>query len=461
MGWPVQIVHPTVCSGYQLHKEALRNILHADNVKDKPVVLISAAGLLRTGKSFLLNFFLQYLRSSRKEDWLWDRHVAVEGFSWRSGSERDTTGIWLWNEPFLVKRSQGDEVAVLLMDTHGMSDSDTAVQDYMKMFLFSALISSVQIYNITHNIQEDDLQRLQMCVESGRMALGKGGIETLFQRLVLVVRDWSFSSEAPYGEEGGTKMLNQRLKAYDKQPTERKSLRESIRSAFSAFDCFLLPHPGIQVATAISAEGPTLKLEKDFRDSIEVLVRSVLNPDSLSLKIHRGQEITCKDLSCLMEAYWEALHSKIGQPMSPPEEHISACLPALGVKVPCPLCDKEMNLSLLESHMQKDSCGRVAVCPFCSEEFKHRNLKHNKQGCEWRRKRESEDTTALQGVVEAAGELFASHGMDTYAALIQQLEENMKHRKRLDENILKILHNQKSGLLESLLPMTSVKKKIN
>ena len=39
------------------------------------------------------------------------------GFSWRSGSERETTGIWMWNQPYFRKVSSGEDVAIVLIDT--------------------------------------------------------------------------------------------------------------------------------------------------------------------------------------------------------------------------------------------------------------------------------------------------------------------------------------------------------
>ena len=35
--------------------------------------------------------------------WLGDENAPLRGFSWRRGSKRDTIGIWLWSEPYLVK----------------------------------------------------------------------------------------------------------------------------------------------------------------------------------------------------------------------------------------------------------------------------------------------------------------------------------------------------------------------
>jgi atlastin len=50
-------------------------------------------------------------------DWLGKDDAPLEGFSWRGGAERDTTGILLWSEVFKVNLPSGEKIAVLLMDT--------------------------------------------------------------------------------------------------------------------------------------------------------------------------------------------------------------------------------------------------------------------------------------------------------------------------------------------------------
>lgn len=57
----IQIVQPTGGHSFVLKIEYLESILNSDEIRDRYVVVISIAGALRQGKSFLLNFYLQYL----------------------------------------------------------------------------------------------------------------------------------------------------------------------------------------------------------------------------------------------------------------------------------------------------------------------------------------------------------------------------------------------------------------
>lgn len=43
-------------------------------------------------------------------DWLGPSDAPLEGFSWRGGSERDTTGILMWSEVFLTEFDTGEKV---------------------------------------------------------------------------------------------------------------------------------------------------------------------------------------------------------------------------------------------------------------------------------------------------------------------------------------------------------------
>ena len=43
-------------------------------------------------------------------DWLGEAEDPLTGFTWRGGSERETTGIQIWSEVFLVDKPDGHKV---------------------------------------------------------------------------------------------------------------------------------------------------------------------------------------------------------------------------------------------------------------------------------------------------------------------------------------------------------------
>lgn len=47
-------------------------------------------------------------------DWVGDYNEPLTGFSWRGGSERETTGIQIWSEVFLVDKPDGKKVCASL-----------------------------------------------------------------------------------------------------------------------------------------------------------------------------------------------------------------------------------------------------------------------------------------------------------------------------------------------------------
>lgn len=102
------------------------------------------------GKSFFLDFCLRYLMGDATsqpecDSWLGAAEEALTGFSWRGGKERETTGIWMWSRPFFRAMADGEEVAVLLMDTQGTFDNETSMKGNCTVFALSTLLSSVQV----------------------------------------------------------------------------------------------------------------------------------------------------------------------------------------------------------------------------------------------------------------------------------------------------------------------------
>ncbi|XP_063800970.1 atlastin-3 isoform X2 [Pseudophryne corroboree] len=290
---------------FQLDEEALASVLLQDHVRDLDVVVVSVAGAFRKGKSFLLDFMLRYVYSQKDGNhgtWLGQDDAPLTGFSWKGGSEPDTTGIQIWSEVFTLKKPDGKEVAVVLMDTQGAFDSQSTVKDCATIFALSTMTSSIQIYNLSQNIQEDDLQQLQLFTEYGRLAMDEIFLKP-FQTLMFLVRDWSFPYEYPYGAEGGEKFLEKRLRVKEHQHEEIQNVRKHIHSCFTSVSCFLLPHPGLKVATSPQFDGRLKDIAPEFTEQLSALVPLVLEPSSLMEKEINGAKVTCRGLLEYFKAY--------------------------------------------------------------------------------------------------------------------------------------------------------------
>ncbi|XP_004466076.1 atlastin-2 isoform X3 [Dasypus novemcinctus] len=300
---PVQIVLAHEDDhNFELDEEALEQILLQEHIRDLNIVVVSVAGAFRKGKSFLLDFMLRYMYNKDSQSWLGGNNEPLTGFTWRGGCERETTGIQVWNEVFVIDRPNGTKVAVLLMDTQGAFDSQSTIKDCATVFALSTMTSSVQVYNLSQNIQEDDLQHLQLFTEYGRLAMEEI-YQKPFQTLMFLIRDWSYPYEHSYGLEGGKHFLEKRLQVKQNQHEELQNVRKHIHNCFSNLGCFLLPHPGLKVATNPSFDGRLKDIDDDFKRELRNLVPLLLAPENLVEKEISGSKVTCRDLVEYFKAY--------------------------------------------------------------------------------------------------------------------------------------------------------------
>ncbi|XP_043840152.1 atlastin-2 isoform X3 [Dromiciops gliroides] len=300
---PVQIVLAHEDDhNFELDEEALEQILLQEHIRDLNIVVVSVAGAFRKGKSFLLDFMLRYMYNKNSSSWIGGNNEPLTGFTWRGGCERETTGIQVWNEVFVIDRPDGTKVAVLLMDTQGAFDSQSTIKDCATVFALSTMTSSVQVYNLSQNIQEDDLQHLQLFTEYGRLAMEEI-YQKPFQTLMFLIRDWSYPYEHSYGLEGGRQFLEKRLQVKQNQHEELQNVRKHIHNCFSNLGCFLLPHPGLKVATNPSFDGRLTDIDEDFKKELRNLVPLLLAPENLVEKEISGSKVTCRDLVEYFKAY--------------------------------------------------------------------------------------------------------------------------------------------------------------
>uniref|UniRef100_A0A7N8YJK0 Atlastin GTPase 1 n=1 Tax=Mastacembelus armatus TaxID=205130 RepID=A0A7N8YJK0_9TELE len=234
-----------------------------------------------------MDFMLRYMYNHASEDWLGNADEPLTGFSWRGGSERETTGIQIWSEVFLVDKPDGRKVAVLLMDTQGTFDSQSTLRDSATVFALSTMISSIVRLLFT---------------EYGRLAMEETFLKP-FQSMIFLVRDWSFPYEFPYGQEGGMKFLEKRLKISENQHEELQNVRKHIHSCFTNISCFLMPHPGLKVATNPHFDGRIKEIDGEFINNLKVLVPWLLSPRNIDVKEINGSKITCRGLVEYFKAY--------------------------------------------------------------------------------------------------------------------------------------------------------------
>lgn len=242
------------------------------------------------------------MRSVNKTNWLQDSNAALKGFTWSGGSKSKTMGILLWSRVFLVNTTKHGEVAVIFVDTQGSFDPKSTLQDCAYIFALSTLISSVQVYNISRDLEMHHLHHLELFAEYGRLAQRAGTKGKPFQKLLFLVRDWSNAFEKPYGAFGGGRYLDEFLEE-GKENREVRTFQKDTRSLFTDVGCFLMPHPGLKVSNTQSFNGCLSDMEKDFATHLGNLVPSLLAPENLVVKEINGKAITCQQLVEYIKAY--------------------------------------------------------------------------------------------------------------------------------------------------------------
>ena len=198
----------------------------------------------------------------------------------------------MWSKPFVlpIKTSLGlKEVAVLLMDTQGMFDLESAVKHSATVFALSDMISSVQVFSVTSGLRDYYMHVLQLYSEYGRLAIGVKE-QVPFQSLMFLIRDWLFPDEYEYGLKEGKKLLEKKLKTNGNLQWQR--VNEDIRSFFKKVSCFLMPYPGNIVAMNKSFDGRLTSIDDDFLEQLEALMPLLVSPEKLVVKKISGSEVT-------------------------------------------------------------------------------------------------------------------------------------------------------------------------
>lgn len=136
--------------------------------------------------------------------------------------------------------------------------------------------------------------------------------EKPFQSLQFLIRDWQNPQVHPFGGAGGAAYLKQTMAIAAERPQELNNLRLDILDCFENVDCFLMPHPGMDVAENDSGTyaGTVGGIRLEFRKQLKEFVPSLLSNANLRPKCICGAEVTGQELYDYIKTYVSIFGSK-------------------------------------------------------------------------------------------------------------------------------------------------------
>ncbi|CAG2101386.1 unnamed protein product [Medioppia subpectinata] len=349
MRWivPIQVITIEEMEGrdrsrYVLNKLSLNQILA--KVGDRKVALIFNVGKQGEGNSFLLNKIGRHIVNAMRNgvqtsgpadehdlgydmgadiEILEDPNDPLKGFEWKTDPNETTTrGIW-FSQPFIVRKTGGEEVAIILVDTQGLDGNDCTEQDMSTIVGLSLLSASTLVFNVTNGLKDDVLKRMHLYIDhclqaveisTGNVAHRGGEVDNLnpFQNLLFVIRDWARPVPPhTYGLDGGQHYLNTRFDTSAGQREFARNTRQFIRDSFDSIHCYLMPDPGVN-ARSQQFNGCPNELTDDFNANLRVFCSFLLNPDTIKVKTINGQPITGHEFGRYFEDYVNMFNSESG-----------------------------------------------------------------------------------------------------------------------------------------------------
>jgi atlastin len=356
-GKPVTILRVEGHRKYFVDEKAFCSII--DQVGDCPIAIYSQNGSRRRGKSLSLNYMKRFLTVDGDINWmeqdiysdktfvdpcfrklnlsddnqspqLSDSSEAndfnikkSENFFWQDGDEDTTQGIVMWSKPFKVTLSDGQQVAVLLMDCQGNASDASDNVDNGVIFSLSMLLSSVFIYNISGDLDNLALQFFHQYADFAVQILENNYSGTLlppqlisspidgprynkyFQELIIWVRDWQGHRHYPLGFYSDNREPPNATKNFkldkadpqfdsDKQSTEVRSVRIAINSMFQRVSCFLSPFPGEKVVS--EDFNGYIEPTSQFGQCMKQFVEITLSPTNIVTKFIGKRKLYSSDL---------------------------------------------------------------------------------------------------------------------------------------------------------------------
>lgn len=153
------------------------------------------------------------------------------------------------------------------------------------------MLSSIQCFDILHTLSAIDEQILRSATEIGRWEREESG-EKLFQKLILIFRDWFNPHEMSYGFQESSLVVND-------------DLRHDIFPYFNETESFLMSHPGVALAGSVNLMPNSDLISSSFKANLQILVPALLAPENLVVKKINGRVVQARDFVKYFRLYIE------------------------------------------------------------------------------------------------------------------------------------------------------------
>uniref|UniRef100_A0A7M4F2I0 Guanylate-binding protein 1-like n=2 Tax=Crocodylus porosus TaxID=8502 RepID=A0A7M4F2I0_CROPO len=386
----------------------------------QPVVVVTIAGLYRTGKSYLMN----QLAGKRT------------GFSLGSTVQSHTKGIWMWCLPHPCR---SDHVLVLL-DTEGLGDVEKGnTKNDCWIFALAVLLSSLLVYNSKGIIDQYAMEQLYFVSEltdhiKVKAQEGDGeGDDTEFVRFfpgfIWAVRDFTLQliiDGQPVTEDQYLENALALKPGSGKRVMEYNLPRQCLRSFFPTRKCFIFVQPVPSKDISQLELLPESSLDPQFLAQTHCFCNYVFQ-EAKAKTIKGGHCVNGRMFSSLVQNYVKTIRS--GQVPCIDNAVIALAAIENEVAIKAALAHykaemRELQLpveleELLEAH---GKCEEGALKLFMERSFKDSEQQYQQQ--------------LMVGIAEQYGNILAQNedvSKETCLALLEELSAPMK--KNLSDGV--------------------------
>ena len=271
----------------------IHRLLTETELADEELGVISVVGRARTGKSFLLNRGVLGLGAEKDA-----------GFQVSPTVNSCTKGLWMY--PAAVRLSpQGSPLKcprVLVVDSEGLSSTDSSASHDTHVFALTLLLSSLFLYNTQGNINEAAIADLGVVTDVIQQV---GATEADMPYFLWVVRDFTLQLKQRKGEGSMTEneYLEQELNTGD----SNAGCRALVQRYFPRRSCLTLVRPcASETDLQRMSSLPDRRVRKAFLKGMQSLRERLAR--HAGAKQVRGSAATGRLIAALAQAYVDKIN---------------------------------------------------------------------------------------------------------------------------------------------------------